>query len=362
VAQSRIDSLNTQLAEAVQVEKRIELFSDISEYYFDTQIYLDSSFFYAEKAYNLAKKEGIDFEQARALFNLGLVRTETDDFDEAIDYLMRSRELTAKLKLTGNLSVISSNIGGLYFEKKDYINAIKNYNEAIAISEDLKDTIGIAIDLLNVGEARYKMGEFLVAKEQLIQSLKLLKIMDLELASGHLNYGLVLFELGDIENAKNEAYVALEIAENDNDLRAIAESSQLLSNIYKYNKDFEKSLEYFNMSVRFKDSLHTAKELNEIEKLKLNFELTKKREELDYLTQKNTYQNTIYVLIASGIVLLLILVFRQLKIVRLTAEMHDVQNRLVAGELKQRELAEENRRTSGFRAALEQDKELLEDD
>lgn len=362
MAQSRIDSLRGQLKIATKIEKKVEVLSDISEYYFDSQVYLDSSFFYAEKAYFLAKKENIEFEQARALFNLGLVRTELGDFDEAIDYLLQSRAITANLNLTENLSVISSNIGGLYLEKKDYTNAIVNYNKAIAISKEIKDTIGIAIDYLNVGEAQYKLGELEAAKKTLSYSLDLLKEQDLELASSHLNYAYVLFGLDEIERSQSEATKALEIAEKESDIKAIAESSQLLSDIYESNKEYEKSLAYLNKAVVFKDSLKTAKELNEIEKLKLNFELNKKRKELDYLNQKSTYQNIIYVLAAAGIVLLIILVLRQLKIARMTQEIRDAQRDLVFEGLKDRKAQEEDRRTSGFQAILEQDKELLDDE
>ncbi len=116
----------------------------------------------------------------------------------------------------------------------------------------------------------------------------------------------------------------------------ITKSPQLLSNIYRSNKEFEKSLVYFNKAVLFKDSLRTIKERKEIEKLKLNFDLNKKREELAYLNQKDKHQNTIYILITAGIVLLFVLIFRQLKIIRMTSEVRDVQKQLVFKELKDR--------------------------
>lgn len=95
--------------------------------------------------------------------------------------------------------------------------------------------------------------------------------------------------------------------------------------------------------------------------MKLNFELNENRKELAYVSQKNKYQNIIFVLALARLLLIGILVSRQLRIVRMTREIRDVQNRLVVGELNQRELARENRETSGFRATLEQDKELLDD-
>ena len=59
--------------------------------------------------------------------------------------------------------------------------------------------------------------------------------------------------------------------------------------------------------------------------------------------------------------LLGILVSRQLKIVRMTREIRDVQNRLVTGELKQHELLKYNKQTTSFQATLEQDKEIIQD-
>ncbi len=133
-------------------------------------------------------------------------------------YLLQSRALTVKLNRTLNLSIISRNIGRLYFEKKDYTNAVVNYDKAIAISEKIKDTMRIAMDYLNLREAQYKLGELEVVKMTLSHSMDLLGELDMELASSHLNYALVLFELKEIESSKVEVIRVLEIAKKENDI------------------------------------------------------------------------------------------------------------------------------------------------
>ena len=74
------------------------------------------------------------------------------------------------------------------------------------------------------------------------------------------------------------------------------------------------------------------------------------------LEEKNKYLNTIYILAAIGVLLLIILVFRQLKIVRMTNDIHNIQNRLIKSELDIRD----QKNASGFDAAIASDKENAE--
>lgn len=55
----------------------------------------------------------------------------------------------------GQAGAVYNNIGDSYFELKKYKEAIENYEKALEIAVDSKDTISMAIDYMNIGEAYY---------------------------------------------------------------------------------------------------------------------------------------------------------------------------------------------------------------
>jgi cell division protein FtsL len=76
--------------------------------------------------------------------------------------------------------------------------------------------------------------------------------------------------------------------------------------------------------------------------LKLNAEIRGKEDELSRMKQKEKYMNIIYVLVAVGIMLLAFLVSKQIKVTKMTQEVHDIQTKLVGRELKKRDLRDKD--------------------
>ena len=127
------------------------------------------------------------------------------------------------------------------------------------------------------------------------------------------------------------------MSKNEKDLFYTSEANLLLSQLFEKEEKFDQAFTFHKEHILLKDSLNTAKELNEIEKLRLNFELKEKDEKLEYLSQKQKDRNIIRILSAAGILLLLLLIFRQFKVIKMTNSIHDIQKRLIESELLLRE-------------------------
>ncbi|GHC46461.1 tetratricopeptide repeat protein [Ulvibacter litoralis] len=356
--QRAIDSLTFLLQKETNPERTIELLGTIGERYFDSQIYHDSAFYYTEKAYSLAKEHDNEDEEGRALFNLGLIYTSLGNFEMALQKYKATRDIVLKLGDSRNLSVIYSNIGGLYLDMKDFPNAKDNYERAIEISLRENDSIGLAIDYINLGETSFLNGEIETSRSYLERSLELLELLEMDFASVHLNYGRVFLALQNQEEAKKEALLSLKLAKEDDNLKAVSEASELLYTLYKQEENYEEALTYYKEHAVLRDSLRTAKELSKVEILELNSELSKNREKLALASQKTTLTNFIYILVAIGAVLITVLLFRQLKIIRISKEMQAVQEKLLKEELEHRKVAKSNRNATSFDATLAQDREL----
>lgn len=353
-----IDSLQIQLKKEINNESRALILADIGMRYYLSQVYYDSAYYYTEKAYLLAKKEKSESTEAKSLFYLGLISNSLNNYEAAIDYYTKSKTISEKLQESKRVSSTFNNIGGTYFELGKYDKAIENYKKALDISISKKDTFEIGVAYMNIGEVYYAMGRFEKSKEILKLSLETLTKTKLKPPTVHLFYARTLFELSDIDGAEKEAIIALKISNKENNLYYISKSSEVLSKIYSEKKDFKKALSFYKNFSVYNDSLRNLKGLNEIEKLKLNFELKQKKEELSYIIQKQKDRYVIWFLISIGLLLLGILVSRQRKVVRMTQQMHGVQKRLIENDLERRELLLKQEKSISFRDIEEQDEEL----
>ncbi|GAB5398778.1 MAG: hypothetical protein Aureis2KO_03630 [Aureisphaera sp.] len=353
-----IDSLQKRLNEDLSQEDRVRVLTNIGVRYNNKQVYFDSAFYYTEKAFLLAKQYNLEKMQANTLFNLGIIHNSINDYSTAISYYEKSKEVIERLGLTGPLGNVLNNIGGCYFELFEYDTAIRYYKEALTIAEEQGDLNSVAIDYMNIGESLYKKGDLQGAKLNLEKAIEIISTGDFDPATVHLFYGRTLYALGDMELARMEGEKALQISEGEGDTRYIAESSELLAKIYVELDDFKSAHKNERKFRIYSDSLNTAKEINEIEKLRLNLELQENKEQLALVMQRTKYQNIIYILVSFVAIILVILVFRQRKIVKMTKEIHTIQKRLVGQELDKREWKRKNPNVSSFEAARKQDEEI----
>lgn len=341
--QPQIDSLKELLAKTKYPIERTDIYNQISVLFYELQLYNDSSYYYNDKAYQIAKEYNLPGKEGRAFFNFGLIYSEMGNTNIAIENYVKALSVFERLHDSRSLSVINSSIAALYFNDEKYNKAIIFFEKAIEISARNKDSIGLAIDYANLGETEYRAGKYMSSKKHLEIAKQISIRKGLDYASLHISYGNTLFALQEIDQAKKEAEIGLLESIEKEDLKNISEASDVLYRISYEKEDYKKALEHYQRYVVYKDSLSSAKEVNTIEKLKLNAEIQVKEEELSRLKQKARYMNTIYILVGLGVVLLIFLISRQIKVVKMTEEMHKIQSKLIGEELKERTLRQEER-------------------
>ncbi|MEL6812095.1 MAG: tetratricopeptide repeat protein [Bacteroidota bacterium] len=329
-----VDSLKFQLNNTGLETDRVGLLSDIGEYYFNRGIYMDSSFYYSEMAYELAATLDDQKQLARALVNLGLIESELNNFEAALERFQEAKDIVIKQKFKSSLSVIYSNMGGLYFKKEEYASAILNYKEAIAMSKEANDSIGMGIDYINLGDVEFEAGIYKDARNDLEYGMKLLESMGYDIGIAYANYAETLWVLNEKEPARAAALKALAIGSNEKDAQVISDASLTLSRIAKAEGNYKEALHHYREAMEQKYLVNTAKEENEIEKLKLNLALSGKTQELARANEQNKYRSIIYVLLALGVLLLILLISRQLKIKQMKAQIYKAQTSLYKKEAR----------------------------
>jgi tetratricopeptide (TPR) repeat protein len=352
-----IQELKNLLDQEQDPAKKITHLQSIGNHYLERRIYFDSAFFYHDRSLNLAREQNDSVEQARSLFNLARIQNNSGRYAEAVNYYKSSLVLSEALKRKVAMSSTYNNLGGTYFHLKKFEKAISYYEKAEDLHVLNDDVQSLAIDAMNIGEAQYAMGDLSAAEINFKKSLAYISTLNWDPPTVHLYYARTLDALKRYEEAVFEANKAYVISQQQADILLEAESAELLAKIFAEKKEFQNAYTFQSKAVLLLDSLNLAKETNEIEKLKLNFKLKEQEEKLLHATKQNNYLTVIYVLVGLGVMLLVVLVFRQLKISRMTSYMHEIQTRLIEPELNKRKTT--FKEATGFEAARKQDEELL---
>src|ERR1043165_671423 len=94
------------------------------------------------------------------------------DPDKAITYGERAADLSTKINFKPGLALANKNIGIGYFNKGDYINALKFYEQSLAVFKSLGNKRGVANIYSNMGNIYYNQGADEKALELYLNSLK----------------------------------------------------------------------------------------------------------------------------------------------------------------------------------------------
>jgi DNA-binding HTH domain-containing proteins len=121
------------------------IYIEIGNVYWYLNDYENSKKNYEESLEMSYRMNRDDFIAAN-LTNLGLILQDLEQYDKAIDYLLKGNAVTKKIGSINNLIISHNDIGTAYFKNGDYKNSIINHTKAIALADSIK-----ALDILGDG-------------------------------------------------------------------------------------------------------------------------------------------------------------------------------------------------------------------
>lgn len=203
-----IDSLKAVL-NFVDDEAKVSALLEIAQQYRDNSNKLQLK--YAKKAYNLAQKISYEKGKADALIKIGISQ-----------------------------SMNSNNF-----------QAIKDFNSALIIYEDIKDLKGQTIAFNALGRAYSFLGSFKVAEEYYKKSIIIKKRLNdkFQIGVGYLNLGEIYEKKENLSDALEYCLKSLNIFKEVNDTTFISKSLNNIANVYYRLELFDKSLEYYHKSL-----------------------------------------------------------------------------------------------------------------
>lgn len=227
-----------------------------------------------------------------ALSNTGDEYYKQGKLDSALVYFEEAGSIFRALGYTVGIGYYKGSLGMVYSDQGNYPQALANLDEAIALLEKEGDTYGVAAFLPYASETYRRMGNLDAAVHQAMKSLDIA-----------LEYGM-----------KEE----------------ISKANLLLAELYEAKGDPSRSLDHYKTYQTYLDSLRNIGLVQEMARLRTDFEVAQKQAEVDLLEKEAEIQQLtdkrrlviIYVVIGILIVVFLFAygLFRRYRFIKSTSD------------------------------------------
>ena len=329
---------------------------------------------------------------AVAYLVLGNVFYELGNYPSSRDYFQKGLVIAEEKELIQVLPDFYNNLGELNVKFHDYDAAIQSYNKGLIMRQEAKNNSGAAYILVNLGRtytilADYdkaysylkeahllygklphneglfnvydgyaaierKKGNYVKAIDYYKEGHQyLLKIgseylgpMSVLNADFHSNIGYCYLKNKDYALSEQNLLQAYKIAEETGQIEYLKISSEYLSELYEVTQQTGKALKYAKSFKVYADSISRDENIKKLTQLEMQFEFDKKikQQEIEQaqFESRQKRKELIYIMISSGILLALIILFllfrlQGYKVKKITLER---QNLLVDLDYKNKEL------------------------
>ncbi|MFX1254074.1 MAG: tetratricopeptide repeat protein [Promethearchaeota archaeon] len=187
-------------------------------------------------------------------------------FDDRHQFLQGLRAYQTTLKLDQAIDnrdnkirqgVCLSNIGGILYSLGQLDSALKHFQQALEIDEELGNLEGKSTILINIGQLFYNQGHVDEALEHFQQALQISEqIDDLQGKAVTLdNIGHLLEFKGHVDEALEHFQQALQITEQIGDLETKIECLNSIGQFYKVRGYVDEALEYFQQALQIAEQI-----------------------------------------------------------------------------------------------------------
>lgn len=268
--------------------------------------------------------------------NIGILYKELGNYPEALKSYNAFLKFMEEKKDTLRIASAYLNIGAVYesmgYDEKNpnsahvqYSKAFENYQKALKLFEESKDSLYIPLCLMNIGNIYGNEKKYSQAIENYKKSLAVLeKIGDRQTAAiCYNNIGSIYIETGDYTEAKNCIEKGLALAKEIGSRDDVKESYSEFSKLYKEQGDYKKAYEYFKLFTETKDSIFNEESSQQIAEMQTKYETEKKEQQITLLNKDKELQEAqlnrqkiIIWSVAGGLLIVLVLsvfIFRERK-------------------------------------------------
>lgn len=222
---------------------------------------------------------------------------------KTIDYLNSEKQLSGDQEF--QLSEAYVNCGTYYLNLKLYGKALINLNKALLLFRKAGNTSSTSICFNKIAQVKMEQGK-LQESEALLQQA-------LTSDQGEVPKAYAYITLGDLfyrkkELSKSESYLTkgFEMGKAARNLQLQEKASELLLKVSRENRNFEKALEMYEFQTKLKDSGKIEASKNALAQQQLKYDFEKKQLHLELSAEKKEAAKNNWLIALSGALLLVL--------------------------------------------------------
>lgn len=180
----------------------------------------DSSLYYGQIEYDLAKKIGSETHIAHAFKVLGTSNWVKGDYPTSLSYFEKELAIEKKLDDKVGIAATLNKFGIVYSDLGNNIKALKYFERSLKLREEIGDKEQIYYTLNSLGDLYYEQGNTAKAIEYFVQCLAIQREKDsTHTPQSFTNIGKSYARRGDYDIALKYFHQSLKMSENSGGLR-----------------------------------------------------------------------------------------------------------------------------------------------
>lgn len=313
VARAKIDSLETQLAQASSDTQKINLINQISKQYRIIDEY--TSFVRAEEALEQSKSIKYWKGAVQAYINLGFISNEQGLLDQSIDFYQKAADIALEHKLNKEYIYCLNGIAIVYWERKNHQKSLEILKKNLTFQLQNSSEIDTAPTYNNIGVIYNEYKLYDTALVYLLKSKTIRdKYDDQEKSVATLNNIAIAF-LGkkQADTALYYSLMSLRLAKKLSQKRRMKEATLTIAEIYAEMGNFIQAYRYLREHKTILDSLEQQDKASIIAEIKRKKDIQQQQEQIRILKQNNQLRTTIYVILTLVLLASIFLILRRAK-------------------------------------------------
>ncbi len=200
---------------------------------------------------------------------IGIAQRTILNLDDAEYYFKQSIDYAKQIQDDRQWALGLTNLGLVYFDRKEFLQALKTTEQSILILEKLNDINGLGETYNNLGIINREQKKFVEAASNFNQALVYFESTNNKekIAGVYHNVGTVFQKQGKFKNALNYLEKSIQIRKKYGSKNEIYKTYRVISEVYKSLGNTQKSLYYLQLYLDYMDGNTTIQSARKIAEL-----------------------------------------------------------------------------------------------
>jgi len=305
-----------EMAEELEMERELINAYHVIGYIYRNLGSYDKSSEYFFECLKLSEKLKDKKLIAKSMSNIGSVYFNQLNFNKALEYYLKSMSISKEINDRNGIARGLNNIAIVYGNLEEDIKLSQYLEEAADINKELGNRKSEGINYMNLGVINRKQKNYDVALKYFQQALSIFENLKhtFFIARCQINLGDYFMDINDIDRSLEYVTKAFETGKKHGLKKIVFNSAELLNKIYLGKSDTLNAFMYDIIKYRMKDSLDLEEKVTELSRLELKYEFNKKEQEKRIEQQRKDFIILIIIIILIFGLIVIILIFARQRI------------------------------------------------